>query len=193
MASRLTRLTAAAAGDRLVRAGGRGQPSSSLLRIKLGVGNGNFANFGTTRSSSSSFDVVNPYTEETIATVATDDHMSVVGKFVRASIAQKDWAAASLEHRVGCLHEFSRLLRSDSDAVAKTLTSEMGKPIAQAKAEVLGTCARVRTIADMAEAGPYTTPLSQLSAQLKRRRRVVFPVPLELSLYGSAFQVLKLS
>jgi acyl-CoA reductase-like NAD-dependent aldehyde dehydrogenase len=82
--------------------------------------------------------------------VHADDDMSVVSKYVRASIAQRAWAATPLDERVQCLKTFSKLLRAEADTIAKTLTSEMGKPITQARAEVLAASHRVRVIADMA-------------------------------------------
>lgn len=96
------------------------------------------------------FQVVNPYTERPFATVHSDDDMSVVSKYVRAKKAQIAWAATPLDERVRCLKTFSSKLRGEADAVARTLTEEMGKPITQARAEVLAASHRVRVIADMA-------------------------------------------
>lgn len=92
--------------------------------------------------------VVNPFTERAFETVETDDDMSVVRKYVRACRAQRDWAKTALEERLRCLRTFSTLLRGEANEVARTLTLEMGKPITQARAEVLAASHRVRVIAD---------------------------------------------
>ena len=67
---------------------------------------------GTSSSGSpasyATFDTVNPFTEETHATVQADDDFAVVGKFVRAAKAQRGWAAAPLQDRTKCLHDFAR-------------------------------------------------------------------------------------
>jgi|AntAceMinimDraft_1070359.scaffolds.fasta_scaffold18348_2 acyl-CoA reductase-like NAD-dependent aldehyde dehydrogenase len=93
--------------------------------------------------------VVNPYTERAIAAMHADDELSVVSKYVNAAEAQRSWAATPLDERVGCLRRFAKLLRGEADVVARTLTSEMGKPITQARAEVLAASHRVLVIADM--------------------------------------------
>lgn len=102
------------------------------------------------QGGSGAFDVTNPYTEETIATMEADDDLAVIGKFLRAGKAQRDWAAVGVAERVKLLHTFADKLSDEADVLAATLTSETGKPLRDAKAEVRATAGRVKHLADTA-------------------------------------------
>jgi len=55
----------------------------------------------------------------------------------KASAAfESRWSRLSIGDREDCLKRLARVLRSGSDEYARTITTEMGKPITQAKAEV---------------------------------------------------------
>ena len=54
----------------------------------------------------------------------------------RAEAARRQWSAASFADRAGVLLEAARLLRKERTGLAETITLEMGKPIAEAEAEI---------------------------------------------------------
>ena len=54
----------------------------------------------------------------------------------RAYEAQRAWREVGFEERATCLNGAARILRDEHERLAKIITREMGKPIAQARAEV---------------------------------------------------------
>lgn len=83
-----------------------------------------------------SYQTVNPYTGETVATFpdATDAEVSAI--LDRADAAFHAWRKTPIADRVKVLQKAADLLRRDADEHAKILTLEMGKLFAEAKAEV---------------------------------------------------------
>ncbi len=81
--------------------------------------------------------VINPATEEGIAEVAfgtRDDCRRAVEAAHRAMPA---WARLTSWDRAKILKKTADLMRERADGIARTLTMEQGKPLAEAKAEVL--------------------------------------------------------
>lgn len=79
---------------------------------------------------------VNPYTGETLATFPDATDAEVRGALEKAHAAFLQWREISFAERARVLQAAAELLRRDGDAYAKLLTLEMGKLIAEAKAEV---------------------------------------------------------
>jgi acyl-CoA reductase-like NAD-dependent aldehyde dehydrogenase len=67
----------------------------------------------------------------------------VAAKAARARSAQAGWAATPLEARVACLRRFRAAVESQADRLARTLTSEVGKPIRQSRNELAGLLPRL--------------------------------------------------
>lgn len=83
------------------------------------------------------FEVTNPATGALIASV-TDLSVTDVSKAIDAAHAAKaDWAALTGKERAGFLRKWFDLMVANADDLAKILTAEMGKPIAEARGEVL--------------------------------------------------------
>jgi acyl-CoA reductase-like NAD-dependent aldehyde dehydrogenase len=80
--------------------------------------------------------VVNPATEEAIAELEEDTLSSIELKVKRARLAQQDWSRVALEEKIRCFEAFRALLLAEKEALAATLTSEMGKPITQSLNEI---------------------------------------------------------
>eukprot|EP00899_Mesostigma_viride_P002032 jgi/Mesvir1/1182/Mv17678-RA.1 len=76
--------------------------------------------------------------------IPIDGLEDVKTKFNAASEGQKRWARTPLEQRKAVLTRFSQLLRERTDALASSLTLDMGKPIKQAAGEVRATVRRVQ-------------------------------------------------
>lgn len=88
-------------------------------------------------------EVINPATNTRIARVDSDTASSVRTKVERARGAQRPWAALALDKRKRIVARFRDLLVARNEELAQTLTQEVGKPIAQARAEVAATPARI--------------------------------------------------
>ena len=87
--------------------------------------------------------VVNPATETLIKEIPVDDGAVIASKVKRARAAQPAWAATPLSERIEAIKNFRNLLVEQADSLAATLTAETGKPITQAKNEILGTPLRI--------------------------------------------------
>lgn len=93
---------------------------------------------------SSMFEVVNPATGKVMGELPEEGNAEVLAKFEALVAGQKRWRTVPVAERRAMLERFNELLRLNMPALAKTLTMEMGKPIAQAKNEVRATVDRVR-------------------------------------------------
>ena len=87
--------------------------------------------------------VVNPATETLIKEIPVADGAVIASKVKRARAAQPAWAATPLSERIEAIKNFKNLLVEQADSLAATLTAETGKPITQAKNEILGTPVRI--------------------------------------------------
>jgi succinate-semialdehyde dehydrogenase/glutarate-semialdehyde dehydrogenase len=79
---------------------------------------------------------INPATEETVATYPDHTESQVLEVLAKAAEAGREWRKTSMEHRAQLLHKTAQGLRKNLSQLARTITSEMGKPIGQAEAEV---------------------------------------------------------
>jgi hypothetical protein len=79
---------------------------------------------------------VNPATEEELASFAQHTAEDLDRALAEADAAQRDWERTPLEERAHVLVEIARLLRQRRPEYARLATMEMGKPIAEAEAEV---------------------------------------------------------
>jgi len=87
-------------------------------------------------SSGARFNVVNPATEEVIATVADGGPEDAQRAIETAGRVQKDWAKTSPRQRSEILRRAYDLVMARQDDIALIMTSEMGKPLAEAKGEI---------------------------------------------------------
>lgn len=87
--------------------------------------------------------IQNPATEKVLNEIADDSPQAIAEKFTRAKKAQRAWAQTPLETRKTAIKKFRELLVQRKDSLAATLTSEVGKPIAQSRNEVNGTLGRI--------------------------------------------------
>ncbi|MBM7365439.1 NAD-dependent succinate-semialdehyde dehydrogenase [Gordonia hydrophobica] len=89
-----------------------------------------------TATSGATFSVENPATGETIATLADGGHDDAVAAIDTAAAHQRDWAAVPARERSEILRRAYELLIERTDEVALLMTTEMGKPLEQARGEV---------------------------------------------------------
>src|SRR3954469_12867079 len=81
--------------------------------------------------------VTNPATEETIAQMAFGSRADVRRALEAAARAMPAWMKLSPFDRAKILKKTADLMRERADAMARTLTMEQGKPLAEAKGEIL--------------------------------------------------------
>ncbi len=87
--------------------------------------------------------VHSPANGKLVATLDADDAKSVRRKYERARAAQAEWARRPLDQRLAVIARFRGLVVGETDALARTLTSEVGKPISQSRNELRGLLPRL--------------------------------------------------
>jgi 5-carboxymethyl-2-hydroxymuconic-semialdehyde dehydrogenase len=81
--------------------------------------------------------VINPATEEVVADVAYGTRADAKRAVEAAAKAMPGWMKQTAYDRAKVLKKTAELMRERTDNIAKTLTMEQGKPLAEAKAELL--------------------------------------------------------
>src|SRR5262245_4519596 len=81
--------------------------------------------------------VINPADESTLAEVAYGGRADAERAIEAAARAFPAWRSASAYDRAKVLKKTAELMRARADKIARTLTSEQGKPVAEATAEVM--------------------------------------------------------
>jgi succinate-semialdehyde dehydrogenase/glutarate-semialdehyde dehydrogenase len=81
--------------------------------------------------------VINPATEEVIVEVAYGGRAETKRALEAAARAMPAWMKLTPYDRAKVLKKTADLMRERADAIARTLTTEQGKPVAESKAEVL--------------------------------------------------------
>jgi acyl-CoA reductase-like NAD-dependent aldehyde dehydrogenase len=94
----------------------------------------------------------NPATGSLIAELAADTPATVATKAVAARGAQPRWAATPMTERLAAVQRFRALLVAELEALATTLTQEVGKPIGQSRNELNGLLPRIDFFVDQVEA-----------------------------------------
>ncbi|WP_250846794.1 NAD-dependent succinate-semialdehyde dehydrogenase [Aquisphaera insulae] len=83
--------------------------------------------------------VINPADESTVAEVAYGGRAEAERAVDAAARAMPAWRATSVYERAKVLKKTAELIRGRADELARVMTMEQGKPIPEAKAEVLAT------------------------------------------------------
>src|SRR5579885_1693919 len=81
--------------------------------------------------------VINPADESVIAEVAHGGRADADRAIEAAARAFPAWRAVSVSERAKVLKKTAELLRERADRIARTMTMEQGKPLAEARTEVL--------------------------------------------------------
>ncbi len=91
---------------------------------------------GAWQEAETRFPVLNPATGEIIAHVANHGVASARASIDAAHVAQKGWAARTAGERCAILLKWQSLLLENREDLARILTAEMGKPLAEARGEI---------------------------------------------------------
>ncbi len=94
--------------------------------------------------------VNNPATGEIIGTIPKAGAAETRRAIEAAAAAFKTWRATTAAERAGKLHKLADLITQNADELALILTTEQGKPLAEAKGEVGASAAYVRWFAEEA-------------------------------------------
>jgi acyl-CoA reductase-like NAD-dependent aldehyde dehydrogenase len=95
-------------------------------------------------------EVVNPATEDVVDTVPAGSPEDVELAVATAQRALRDWSRTDVEKRAGILGRAADLIHEHAKELAATLTSEQGKPLAEAVGEVNHLAHGVRFYAEAA-------------------------------------------
>lgn len=98
---------------------------------------GNFINGRFSENTHSNLiEVFNPATEKPIATVPESSEGDIFAAVEAAEKAQVAWAKLPAVQRGGYLHKIASLIRGKSEALARVISEEQGKPLGLARVEV---------------------------------------------------------
>ncbi|WP_347057084.1 NADP-dependent succinic semialdehyde dehydrogenase [Blastococcus sp. HT6-30] len=119
---------------------------------------------------------INPATGETLKTYEPLTDEALEDKIARAAQAFASYRLTTPQQRAGWLSAAADVLDTDADSVAELMTTEMGKTLASAKAEV-GKCAKA--LRWYAERGPaFLEPEDKDAAAVGAERAYVVHQPL---------------
>lgn len=92
---------------------------------------------GAWREGTSGLDVINPADESTLARITYGGREDAEAAIAAAAGAFPAWRALTAYDRAKVLKKAADLMRERADTLARTLTMEQGKPLPEARAEVL--------------------------------------------------------
>jgi succinate-semialdehyde dehydrogenase/glutarate-semialdehyde dehydrogenase len=122
-------------------------PFSSRFLRAAGYINGVWTAGGATKT----FDVINPATGDVLATLPDMGAAETTAAIDAAYIAQVAWAARPAKERAVILRKWFDLMVANADELAAILTAEMGKPLPEAKGEILYAASYVEWYAEEAK------------------------------------------
>src|SRR2546428_13319720 len=95
-------------------------------------------------------EVVNPATERVIASVPKASREQAKAALEAAEDAQPKWEDLAPLQRASFLFKTAQLIRRDKERLARLLTSEQGKPLFEARAEIEGAASNFEDYAEFA-------------------------------------------
>ena len=95
-------------------------------------------------------EVTNPATGETVAYVKKTGAVALNALIERAATAQKDWAAKTALERADILWRWYQLLKDNKENLARLMTMEQGKSLAESRGEIDYAASFIRWFAEEA-------------------------------------------
>ncbi|PHS14956.1 MAG: succinate-semialdehyde dehydrogenase (NADP(+)) [Kangiella sp.] len=148
------------------------------LLLKSSFINGEWTSADSSLSDSetthSEFEIFNPATGDVIARISEVTSLQVETAINSAAKAFEKWKLTSYSERSKILLEWQALLRENCDDLARILTLEQGKPLAEAKGEILHSADYIKIYAEQAQL--FNGPLNQdapLNQQAKIYRKPI--------------------
>ena len=96
--------------------------------------------------------ITNPADGALLRELPEDGEDTIAAAYAAARAAQPAWAALPIADRLGAIRRFKQLVAGRKDALARTLTSEMGKPVRQSRNELDALAGRIDFFLEHAEA-----------------------------------------
>ena len=128
-------------------------------------------------ASGKTLDVLNPATGQPIGKVACASTVDLDRALAAAQRGFETWRRTSAHERSAVMRRAAALLRERADSVARLLTQEQGKPLAEAKMEVLAGATIIEWFADEAlRVYGRIVPSRNLAAQQLVLKEPVGPV-----------------
>jgi len=116
----------------------------------------------------------NPATGEPLPAVPVTSPAALTQVVAAARAAQPSWSTQGFEARAAAIQAFADRLRDDTelvDALARSISTEMGKPIKQAKGEVASVPARTEAFIERARAACADEVASEGAIEVKTQWR----------------------
>src|SRR5699024_7764857 len=88
------------------------------------------------RKMTDTFDVLNPANGSVIQTITRDREKAIEGKLEKGYKAFKKWKKTNAHERSKLLKDWSALIQKHKESIAKVMTEENGKPLAESRGEV---------------------------------------------------------
>lgn len=105
----------------------------------------------TDAASGNTFTVINPATNKVVADVTSLSGVEVEQAINASAIAQKSWEKRSAHERARLLRTWFDLMIANADDLALIMTTEQGKPIAEARGEITYAASFVEWFAEEAK------------------------------------------
>ena len=109
---------------------------SMLSNPDLMIGQAYLAGEWVDAADGATFDVINPARGDVIAKVADLSRAEVARGIEAAEAARHDWAARAAKERASVLRRWFDLMMANQEDLARIMTAEQGKPLAEARGEV---------------------------------------------------------
>ena len=120
-------------------------------------------------ATSAMIDVINPANEQVIGQVPACGQAELDKAVAAARAAFKTWSKTPVEKRRETIQAISGVIKDNADELLRLLTSEQGKPHAQAKSEILGAAAMAAAQSTLSLEDEIT---EDSDVRLSRTRRV---------------------
>jgi acyl-CoA reductase-like NAD-dependent aldehyde dehydrogenase len=114
-------------------------------------------------------DVINPATEEVVATCARASHAQLDQVVVAAKAAFQTWSKTSTEERRKVLTAIADVIQANVVDLARLLTQEQGKPLQDATGEIFGAAALFRYFAGLNLDDRVVTNDETMRVEVRRR------------------------
>ncbi len=97
-------------------------------------------------TTSTMLKVTNPYDQSIVAEIPYDTTEQINAKVAAAAAAQARWKWISLDERIRTVRVGLNRLREEGEKIARAVSLQMGKPLAQAAGELTTLFARAEQI-----------------------------------------------
>ncbi|TMA28817.1 MAG: aldehyde dehydrogenase family protein [Deltaproteobacteria bacterium] len=126
----------------------------------------------------------NPYSGEIVAERPLLQESEIEGLVTRAFRAHKSWARTSIAERTALCARFCQQFEKDGERIAREVTAQMGKPLAQAQGEVRTTVQRARAMMQLAAEALSDEPLPPVPGFTRFIRHEPVGVVLDISAWN---------